>query len=147
MRYAASTGCLVGFLLAACHDCPDKPDDCVEDSVSITQGIYGQVREADDVIHDNSCPQYAQPVSGYPVWIQDVDGVHVAEDVTDELGAYELVAAAGEYRACVRDYNSNMRCGGMVTMPANGRMRWDILTGVLSTYAGTRAASDCGRER
>jgi hypothetical protein len=131
------------LLVAACHDCPDKPDDCIENDVTLTQGIYGQVLEGDDVIHDETCKQYAQPVS-YPVWLEMQDGVHVADDVADDRGAFELVAAGGQYKACVRDNNNNVRCGGMVTVPSSGRMRYDVLTSVLSTFVSMRGPSLCG---
>jgi len=144
MRVAASTVWLLASL-AACDDCPDKPDDCVEKSVTLTQGIYGQLLQGDDVIHDENCRQYAQPVS-YPVWLETADGVHAADDVSDEHGAFELVAAGGQYKACVRDSNDNVRCGGMVTVPTSGRTRYDITTSVLSTFVGVRGPSLCGRE-
>ncbi|HUS31948.1 MAG TPA: hypothetical protein VMZ53_25780 [Kofleriaceae bacterium] len=149
MRHAASTGCLVGLLcIAACHDCPEKPDDCVENDVTLTQGVYGQVVEGDDVVHDGSCREYAQPVS-YPVWFETTDGVRVAEDVADEHGAYELAMTSGEYRACVQDNNNNRRCGALrtVTVPTTGRVRYDIWTGVIGlTTAAVRGPSLCGRE-
>lgn len=132
-------------LVAACQDCPDKPDDCIEHDLTSTQGIYGQVLEGDDVIHDTNCKQYAQPVS-YPVWLETADGVHVADDVADDRGAFELVAASGQYNACVRDNNNTLRCGGMVTVPTSGRMRYDILTSVISTFVSVRGPSLCGRE-
>jgi hypothetical protein len=133
-------------LVAACYDCPEKPDDCVENEVTLTQGIYGQVLEGDDVVHEQDCREYAQPAS-YPIWLETADGTHVAEDVSDDRGAFELVAAGGEYMACIRDNNNNDRCGGMVTVPASGRMRYDVLTGVLSsTSVGVRGPSLCGRE-
>lgn len=146
MEYAASRARLTWSLLAlvtGCHDCPDKPDDCVENNVTLTQGIYGQVLEGDDVIHDENCKQYAQPVS-YPVWLETASGVRVADDVADDRGAFELVAAGGEYKACVRDTNNNVRCGGMVTVPASERMRYDITTSVLSTFVRARPPSLCG---
>jgi hypothetical protein len=147
MQYSAST---IGFawslcvLVAACHDCPDKPDDCIENDVTLTQGIYGQVLEGDDVIHDENCKQYAQPVS-YPVWLENTDGAHVADDVADDRGAFELVAPSGEYKACLRDNNNNVRCGGMVTVPTSGRMRYDILKGVFSTFVRSRGPSLCAQ--
>lgn len=145
MRVAASTVWLVASL-AACHDCPEKPDDCVEPTVTLTQGIYGQVLEGDDVVHDESCTQYAQPVN-YPVWLEAADGTRAAEDVADDRGAYELAAAGGQYKVCVRDNNNNVRCGGMVTVPPSGRMRYDIFTSVIGpTGAGPRGPSLCGRE-
>lgn len=151
MRCAASTGCLVGLLsalVAGCQDCPDKPDDCVENDVTLTQGIYGQVLEGDDVHHDESCKQYAHPVS-YPVWLETADGARVAEDVADDRGAFELAVTTGEYKVCVRDYNSNIRCGSImtVTVPTGGRARYDIFTGVIGlTRASARGPSLCGRE-
>lgn len=148
MQYSAATVSLAWslcVLAAACHDCPDKPDDCVENDVTLTQGIYGQVLEGDDVVDDESCKQYAQPVE-YPVWLETLDGASVAEDVADDRGAYELVATGGQYRACLRDNNNNVRCGGMVTVPASGRTRYDIWTSVLSTFVSVRGPSLCGRE-
>jgi len=132
-------------LVAGCHDCPDEPDDCVENDVTLTEGVYGQLLEGEDVIKDESCKQYAHPVS-YPVWLETADGVRVAEDVADDRGAFELVAAGGEYKACVRDNNNNVRCGGMVTVPASGRMRYDIWTSVLGTFVNVRGPSLCGRK-
>ena len=134
--------CLPILLVCACHDCPDKPDDCIENDVTLTDGIYGQVLQGDDVIHDENCKQYAQPVS-YPVWLETAAGVHVADDVADDRGAFELAAASGEYKACVRDNNNNVRCGGMVTVPTSGRTRYDILTNVLSTFVRMRGSSLC----
>jgi hypothetical protein len=148
MRYSASTVTLARslcVLVAACHDCPEKPDDCIENDVTLTQGIYGQVLEGDDVIHDENCKQYSQPVS-YLVWLETAEGAHVQDDVADDRGAFELVAASGEYRACVRDNNNNARCGGMVTVPTSGRMRYDILTSVLLTFVSARGPSLCGQE-
>jgi hypothetical protein len=146
MRSSASTVSLAWslfVLIAGCHDCPDKPDDCVENDVKLTHGIYGQVLEGDDVIHDENCKPYAQPVS-YPVWLETADGVRVAEDVADDRGAFELMAAAGQYKACVRDNNNNVRCSGIVTIPTSGRMRFDIWTSVLATFVSAREPSLCG---
>lgn len=149
VQHSASTILLAWSLcvfVAACHDCPDEPDDCIENDVTLTQGIYGQVLESDDVVDDDTCKQYAQPVS-YPVWLETADGLHVADDVADDRGAFELVAASGQYNACVRDNNNNVRCASMVTVPATGRTRYVIWTSVLSTYAGVREPSLCGQER
>jgi hypothetical protein len=131
-------------LVAACHECPDKPDECIETDLTLTQGVYGQLLQGTDVIHDESCEQYAQPVS-YPVWLQTADGARVTEDVADARGAFELVAPAGEYFACIRDTNANDRCGGMVTVPATGRMRYDISTSVLSTFVIKRGPARCAQ--
>src|SRR5205823_2862748 len=132
----AWTLCVV---VAACDNCPDKPDDCIENDVTLTQGIYGQLLEGDDVIHDENCKQYPQPIS-YPVWLETVDGTHIADDVADDRGAFELVADGGQYTACVGTTNS-ARCGGMVTVPMSGRLRYDITTGVFSTFVGVRGPS------
>lgn len=148
MRSSASALVLVWslcVLVAACEDCPDEPDDCIESDVTLTQGIYGQVLEGQDVTNDESCKQYARPVN-YPVWLETSDGVHVAEDVADERGAFELEAAAGQYTACVRDNNNVVRCGGIVTVPASGRMRYDISTNIFSTSVAMRGPSRCGHE-
>jgi hypothetical protein len=110
MQPSASTVSLLCALLAAC--CPDKPDDCVENDVTLTQGIYGQVLEHDDVVHDEDCKQYAQPRS-YSVWLETADGTRVAEHA------------------------------GMVTMPASGRTRYDLRTGVIGTYVESREPSRC----
>jgi hypothetical protein len=95
--------------------------------VTLTQGIYGQVLEGDDVTRDEHCTAYAQPRS-YPVWLETTEGVRVAEDVADVRGAFELVAAGGEYTA-------------------SGRTRYDIVTGVLSTFVRVRAPSLCASSR
>lgn len=131
-------------VVAGCDNCPDAPDDCVEDRVTLTHGIYGQLFQGDDVIRDDDCEEYPRPVS-YPIWLETADGMRVAEDIADDRGAFELVAPAGEYKPCVLKRNTAW-CGGTVTVPAIGRTRYDVVTGVFSTFARKRGPALCGKE-
>lgn len=55
-----------------------------------------------------------------------------------------LLPRPASTKRAFEDNNNNARCGGMLTVPTSGRMRYDILTSVLATFISARSPSPCG---
>lgn len=88
-------------MVAACTDAPapSAASYCVENDVTITQGVYGLVTYTPDT-GLNPQPQ-PQPQPSYVVHVLDMpNGVEVASATTQHAGVFQATLPVGSYAIC-----------------------------------------------